>query len=65
MHLATLWQWPGLTPFHSSILTPNRAKEQPLEQCAPNDFEDTCPAFVSFESDDTDAEARKDPRSGR
>ena len=60
MHLATLWQWPGLTAFHSSILTSSRAEEQPPEQRASIDFEDTAPAFVSFEGDDTDAEARND-----
>ena len=66
MHLATLWQWPGLTAFHSSILTPRRAEEHPLEQCASIDFEDTTPAFASFEVDgaapggSTDGEARND-----
>ena len=66
MHLAALWQWPGLTAFHSSILTPKRTEEHPPEPRASIDFEDTTPAFVSFEGGGaarwagTTAEARND-----
>ena len=52
MHLATLWHWPPLAIFHSSILTPPRQDERPPQPHVEEgrtavDFEDTTPAFIS------------------